>query len=485
MSTFKTRLPVMLLALVLCTISARANTETRPDFIIKPYLQLGNHPKITPMETAEIDWFAQRNDRAWKLEIKQSGDWSGANVSMRTKQIFDSPVKPLYEFRCEVKGLIPGTLFDYRVLADGKSVFGSWAKSRKNASMPYRFDVFGDCGSGTVGQKLIAWQCYSEPKPDFVVIPGDIVYQNGLFSEYLRRFFPVYNNNAPDQLRGCPLMRSIPFIGIIGNHDAGVESGYPIDLKKFPDGLAYFVLWHQPLNGPLPIDLINETPAFRGGSEYQKSFLASAGENYPRSAMFSFDYGSSHWTVLDGDPYVDWRNLELRKWVENDISSSQAKWKFVSFHQPAFSFDAEHAREQRMRLLADIFQRTGVDLIFAGHAHDYQRTKPITFHPQIRDGLPYMHPNGTVSGETIYDKQFDGIKDTTPHGLIHIVTGGGGALLYGKDKRKDPEVASPDFIDKFVSNTHSLTRCEVNGSRLELRQISENGAVIDHITITK
>lgn len=341
--------------------------------------------------------------------------------------------------------------------------------------------MFGDCGAGTVGEKLIAWQCYAAPIPDFVVVPGDIVYSSGLFCEYMSRFFPVYNNNTPDQLSGVPLMRSVPVVAVVGNHDIAINGGTTTNFNKHPDGLAYYVLWNPPLNGPIKSPDSKMIPQLVGAPQKCAPFLKSAGEQYPRTAMFSFDYGNSHWLVLDGNYYMNWLDKDLRQWVENDLAQSHALWKFVTFHQPGFSHDAQHAREQRMRLLADIFQRTGVDIVFAGHAHGYQRTYPLTFKANKSNDEPILNADGRVPGAIELDRKFDGASETMPHGIIHIVTGGGGAMLYSEK----PGKAQDDFIYKFVCNTHSLTRCSIDGSQLQFSQIGENGEVLDHFVINK
>ena len=40
-------------------------------------------------------------------------------------------------------------------------------------------------------------------------------------------------------------------------------------------------------------------------------------------ANFSFDFGNSHWTVLDANSYVDWTNRELQAWVAADLADSR------------------------------------------------------------------------------------------------------------------------------------------------------------------
>ena len=131
----------------------------------------------------------------------------------------------------------------YRVSKNGKVVFNAEAKALKSKEQSYRIAISGDMGAGTNTAKKIAYEIY-KAKPDMVAIAGDIVYNRGLISEYTTKFWPVYNKDNADTL-GAPLMRSIPFVAAVGNHDALTR-----DLNAFPDALAYYHFWDQPLNGP-------------------------------------------------------------------------------------------------------------------------------------------------------------------------------------------------------------------------------------------
>jgi hypothetical protein len=107
------------------------------------------------------------------------------------------------------------------------------------------------------------------------------------------------------------------------------------------------------------------------------------GDTYPRMANFSFDYGNAHWTVLDSNPYVDWTNPELRGWAERDLAAARERtWRFVAFHHPGFNSSKAHLNDQQMRLLADVFEAGGVDVVFSGHVQNYQRTYPLRFTPE-------------------------------------------------------------------------------------------------------
>ncbi len=174
-------------------------------------------------------------------------------------------------------------------------------------------------------------------KPDFVFIPGDIVYTRGLISEYRTKYFPVYNAANASPQTGAPLIRSTLFIAAPGNHDV-----LNANLTQNPDALAYFLYWSQPLNGPLTRIDDPSAPHFQATNEEKKAFLATASATYPRMANFSFDYGNAHWTVLDADPYVDWTDPALRDWIAKDLAvAKSATWRFVGFHHPGLLAPSE------------------------------------------------------------------------------------------------------------------------------------------------
>jgi hypothetical protein len=479
-----------------------SQTLSGPDaFLEKPYLQLGDAPTLAASESLMLLWHTKNIPEMWEVQVRTSKDstWRGAGAAQ--SQVVsapagepaiagkdgakkDAPASPAIEphlvWRARLTGLIPGQEFHYRVLEAGKPVFEATARARKSRGQPFRFALFGDCGAGTPSENAIAYQAYLA-KPDFIFIPGDIVYSAGRISEYRTKFFPAYNSDEPSTANGAPLLRSVPFIAAPGNHDT-ILANY----MRFPDALAYFLYWDQPLNGPVaPPDAAKAAHKLTGSKAAQPIFLAGAGARYPRMANFSFDYGNSHWTVLDANTYMDWSNPSLREWLRNDLAAAQsATWRFVAFHQPGFNSSKEHFSEQQMRPLSPIFEEGHVDVVFAGHVHNYQRSFPLTFVPALQpDGSP-AGPKGEIAGDWKLDKTFgDGAK-AKPHGVIYIVSGAGGADLYNPEQQTDPG-SWQSFTGKFISQIHSLSVVEIEGKRFRLKQVSETGETVDSFQISK
>ena len=461
---------------------AQENNSSSSVFVAMPYLQIGNHPSTQSMQ---ILWHTANVNADWVVEYKNalSDKWL-KSVDQTYTTVAVKGTAPHRVYHASLKDLIPGSKFTYRISKDGKIVFTTQAQAIKSAEQSYRFIAFGDIGAETKDQKKLASIAFYS-RPDFVVVPGDIVYEYGLVSEYTKKFWPIYNANNPDS-NGAPIMRSVPFITAVGNHDADTR-----DLDRLPDALAYYMFWDQPLNGPIGKEGGAFVPVLKGSDENKKAFFNAAGNTYPTMANYSFDYGNTHWTVIDSDTYVDWTDSTLTDWVKNDLANSKnATWHFVMYHHPGFSSSKDHFEQQQMRLLAPVFEAGNVDVVFNGHVHNYQRSFPLKFAPEKKGTLLVGgKDNKTVRGRVVpgawtLDKTFDGKTNTTANGVIYIVTGAGGQELYNPEQEKD-EDSWQKFTTKFISTVHSLTVADVNGKTLTIRQISADGKELDSFKVTK
>jgi len=475
---------LLLLLLLIAGLQAIKAQDKKPDdvFIAKPYLQIGREPSA---ESLELLWHVADVNADWNVEQSADGKtaWKKTLAPVYTR-VAVSGIDPHRVYNAKFTSLVPGSIFSYRVLKDNKVVFTAQAKAPKSAAQAYRFIAFGDIGAETPDQKLLALRAY-EAKPDLAVVPGDIVYENGLISEYRSKFWNIYNNDSPGA-EGAPIMRMVPFAASPGNHDTENH-----DLDKYPDGLAYFMFWRQPLNGPAGAEGSASVPKLTGAEKNINAFKVAAGDSYPKMTNYSFNYGNTHWLVLDSNPYVDWTNKELTDWITKDLASAKdATWHFVFFHHPGFSSSHEHFEQQHMRLLSPLFEAGKVDVVFNGHVHNYQRSYPLTFVPYKKSVLLLGgKDNATVRGRIVtgdwkLDKHFDGKTNTVPKGIVYIVTGAGGQELYNPEQNDDPD-SWQKYTYKFLSTVHSLTLADVNGKSLTIKQISADGKEIDAFTITK
>jgi acid phosphatase type 7 len=89
-----------------------------------------------------------------------------------------------------------------------------------------------------------------------------------------------------------------------------------------------------------------------------------------------------------------------------------------------------------------------------------------------------------VNGRWTLDKKFDGKTHTKPNGIIYLVTGAGGQMLYNPEQNNYPD-SWQKFTTKFFSNVHSLTVADVKGKTLTIKQIAVNGKILDAFKVTK
>ena len=202
------------------------------------------------------------------------------------------------------------------------------------------------------------------------------------------------------------------------------------DLDVMPDALAFFMYWDLPLNGPF---LSGNGLVLRGTDARADAFRVHSRGQFPKMANYSFDIGNSHWTVLDTyDVDLDWSDPHLRAWLAADLAAAKsATWRFVSCYQsPFMSSNAEDKPNNplylwnKMRGIVDLFQEGGVDIVFGGCAHVYERLHPLWFTPN-QVPTPLKDPFTRVDGVFQIDDDFVGDGGRRPEGVLYVVTGNG------------------------------------------------------------
>jgi predicted phosphodiesterase len=207
-----------------------------------------------------------------------------------------------------------------------------------------RFAVIGDSGTGDREQYDIAEEMekYREKVGfDFVIMLGDNIY-GGHDAEDMKRKFEIPYK---------PLLEAgVKFYASLGNHDdPNTERLY------------------KPFN--------------------------MNGERY-----FYFKKGDIAFFALDSN-YMDPVQLQ---WLQQNLQNSQAKWKICYFHHPLFNDGRAHGPDVDLRAkLVPLFREYGVNVVFSGHEHAYERMKP-------QDGI-YFFVEG--SSAKLIDHDFKSTQD--------------------------------------------------------------------------
>jgi len=446
---------------------------------VTPYIQPGNAPTLSH-EQKVIIWQTDSIPAAFLVQYGTKGRYNQSAIVKATPLNLGNAHPIVY--RAVLPDLQFNKQYQYRVSMNGSTVADAsfFTRSTKSSS---RFVVFGDCGVGSAAQAKIAYQT-SLNKPQFVLITGDNVYQRGRASEYLKNYFPYFNGSETSPAKGAPLMASVPFYVVVGNHDV-----WAADFNTYPDGLAYYYYNDLPLNAPA----FKRTVTAKGKPEQLAAFKNATEERFPNMTNYSFDHGNVHIVCIDANIYVHPFEQDFLDWLEQDLKSSKAKWKIVNYHHPGFNSSKVHYSQQWMRALSPLFERSGVDLVLNGHVHNYQRSHPLKFAPMLNPaGKPLIDSTGKVDGSFTLDTKFDGKKNTRPGGIVYIVSGAAGAGLYDSSISNKPElwVHQPQsnwvpFTAKLISHVHSFSIVETKRNKLNFKQLDADGKLLDEIRIRK
>lgn len=270
-----------------------------------------------------------------------------------------APYDQYYVHEAFLSGLTPDTLYQYKIFTGGDDLTpgGSitFRSGKPSSATSFRFAALGDSGQGGTGQNGVANRL-EQLQPDLVVHTGDMVY-NTTYKTIEERYFQVYDD----------LIQSVWLAPLAGNHDTAYNSG-----RSFAD------VFVNPTNG--------------------------AADPIEAEMYYSFDYANAHFTVITSEwPYR--KGSAQYNWLQNDLASSNAQWKFVMFHLPMYYTDQDQALKTNGTATSDLvplFEQFGVDVVLGGDVHFYERMVPLK--------------GGKAT-------------NTDDGGILYVVTGGGGAGL--------------------------------------------------------
>ncbi len=468
------------------------NNAKWPLFTALPYVQPGANSKlIENAETFVIAWQTEAKAADFRCEYGTTERYGQSAPIEQTKVWAGNEEKDgRIHYSAHPTKLKLGTRYYYRVWCNGEELFAGYLTTRQPRGTRIRFATFGDNSYGGDADRAIAFRTY-EQHPDFVMNTGDNVYDGGRNGEYEDHWFPIYNNDKASPETGAPLLRSVPFYTVLANHDVRDQKpggGPCANFDRERDYLAYYTAMHLPMNGPQP-----PFPTTCIGDEGRiQDFKRAAGARYPKMANYSYDYGDAHFLCMDSNVYVDPSDEGMIQWIENDLKSTDAIWKFVTFHHPAYNVGNAHFKEQHMRVLSPLFEKHNVDFVLHGHEHNYQRTKPFRFASGDESKVHKINSSDRlIPGQFTIDNAFDGAKNNKPQGIIYLTTGAGGAHLYDTEFTNDPskwlhpQDDNAPYVAQVFADRHSLTIFEIAGKTLDMKQVDENGKIIDRLRVKK
>jgi len=199
------------------------------------------------------------------------------------------------------------------------AVVGAQDITLPNAADSLKVAIIGDSGTGSSSQNRVAERLMAVRQKfpyEFVLMMGDNLYGGSSPADFAKKFENPYK----------PLLDSgLKFYATLGNHDNPNE-------------------------------------------RYYKGFNMK-GERY-----YTFKpKGNVRFFSLDSN-YMDKPQLE---WLEKELAASGSDWKICFFHHPIYSSGGTHGSDMQLReQLEPLFLKYGVDAVFSGHEHFYERIKP-------------------------------------------------------------------------------------------------------------
>ena len=241
-----------------------------------------------------------------------------------------------------------------------------------------RFAAIGDMGTGEQPQYEIAQLMFKVRQVfpfDFVIMLGDNIYGGSKPVDFDRKFAVPYK----------PLIDAgVKFYASLGNHDNTNERFYkPFEMN---------------------------------------------GESY-----YTYKKGKVLFIVLNSN-YMDPKQAA---WLETQLrDAGNGDWKICYFHHPLYSSGQFHGPSLDLRqLLEPLFIKYGVDVVFSGHEHVYERV-----HPQ--------------------------------HGIYYFTEGSSGELRPG-------DLARSAITDKGFDTDRSFMLIEIAGDEMYFQTISRTGDTVD------
>lgn len=248
-----------------------------------------------------------------------------------------------------------------------------------------KFLVLGDFGTGAPPQRELGMQMGRLIKvfpAEFVITVGDNLYGKERPQDFKKKFEDPYRE---------VIDAGVKFYASLGNHDAREQSRY---------------------------NLFN-----MGGRTY---YSMVPGKQSVKFIAIESDYPTPK--------QVEWLKGELRTGED---------WIFPYFHHPMYSSGKRHGSHKDLqRLFEPMFFESNVTVVFAGHDHFYERTKP-------------------------------------QRGITHFVVGSGGKLAPGDINRRT------GLTEKGFDTDLAFLAVEIDGGQMHYAAISRTGTVVDSGVIEK
>jgi hypothetical protein len=303
-----------------------------------------------PTTTMTIQWVGEEKDgESRPIYYAQHGSTAWRKQPHAPRRF---PLTDKWLFRAELTGLKPDSDYHFRVGLD--STEQRFRTMPAKATDTIHFVSGGDAGVGmhTVQSNHVA----AAQSPMFVVIGGDIAYENGRSPTVFLEFLKAYSRDLRDDQK-----RLIPLLGCLGNHE--VDGGY-----------------HKP----------------RTAAPFFYSIFDGL---FPETGFASLDFGdylslvfldTDHTTPIEGEQ-TSWLSQTLKQ-------REECPTVFAFNHVPAYPsvrpYGGDHSEAGtgwgNRKHWVPLFERYNVDAVFEHHDHAYKRTHALIDSRKSDNGIVYL-----------------------------------------------------------------------------------------------
>jgi uncharacterized repeat protein (TIGR01451 family) len=369
--------------------------------------KLRRYPYLTDVVggSATINWATDQSSTAGSVKYGKVVNGScTATSKLASKTTITVNSVPLYQWKARLT-VEPDTEYCYRVylgsapqedlLAEDPSP-RFFSQIPAGSTKPFSFGVLGDWGqvnaSGANPDQANVLSQIAQSGVRFVLTPGDNTHPNSSQASYGDLVQVGSNLSA---IFGPSFWKvpgaSIPIFPALGNHGISTANthfvNWPQTQAVFTSGGRYKNETYCCLNGTQSKTYGSAWYAFNAGTaRFYVLQAAWSDTNVGTANQYKNDY-DYHWTPTSAE----------YQWLANDLAAHPSELKFAFFHYPMYSDNKQNASDQFLQgrqSLEGLLSANGVDVVFNGHAHLYQRNRKA-------------HPDS----------------------LVTYVTGGGGATL--------------------------------------------------------
>lgn len=350
-----------------------------------------------------------------------------------------------------------------------------------------------------VKQGFLDYNQGKEPVDLFLLL-GDNAYLDGTDAQWQGSFFEIY----PEIMKGAQVLPTI------GNHEMG---GTLFDLGPFlglpPGRLITFLGGTSSSSDPLswddgdPNTVDNGPPyldIFSLPTQGEQGGVPSGTEQY-----YSVDYANVH--VISLDSQLSNRDAAQREamadWLVADLSANDRDWTIVIFHHPPYSkgenhdSDVEDAEIDMREVFTPIFDEYGVDVVYNGHSHSYERSYYLTGHTGLSTTfdlathaeLDAAGNGASGQGDEIYRQVSVGSGQDDK--VVYTVAGSSGKAdeLAPCVPPRTLGCTPPDWLQHpahfFSVPMKGSVVLDAGSATLTSRFIDEHGNVVDEFTIRR